>query len=83
MKALHRKTLWIHTLFSFSICALLGIVIWLKGDIPTMIIGAVITLYIVGNTVIHIKRDDYRQDTLIEYILIGAAVFVVLVSALR
>lgn len=48
-----------------------------------MIIGAVITLYIVGNTVIHIKRDDYRQDTLIEYILIGAAVFVVLVSALR
>jgi hypothetical protein len=83
VKAIHRKTLWIHTLFSFSVCALLGLIIWLKGDLPTIIIGAAIALYIFGNTVIHIKRDDYKQDTLIEYILIGSAVFIVLVSALR
>jgi hypothetical protein len=83
MKAFHRKTLWVHTLFSFSVCALLGLLIWLKGDVPTGIIGAAIALYVIGNTVIHIKRDDYKQETLVEYILIGGAVFIVLASALR
>ena len=83
MKTMHRKTLWIHTLFSFSLCALLGVLVWLKGDLPTIIIGAVIALYVIGNTIIHIKRDDYKQETLIEYILIGSAVFIVLASALR
>jgi hypothetical protein len=83
MKTFHRKTLWVHTLFSFSVCALLGLLIWLKGDVPTIVIGAAIALYVIGNTVIHIKRDDYKQETLVEYILIGGAVFIVLVSALR
>lgn len=83
MKIHHRRTLWVHTLFSFSLCALIGLITWLKGDLPTIIIGAVIALYIVGNAVIHIKRDDYKQETLVEYILLAGAVFIVLTSALR
>lgn len=50
---------------------------------PTIIVGAAIALYIIGNTVIHIRRDDYRQETLVEYLLIGGAVFIVLAGALR
>lgn len=83
MKAIHRKTLWVHTLFSFSLCALIGVIIWLKGDLPTIILGAVIALYVIGNTVIHIKRDDFKQDTIVEYVLLAIAVFIVLASALR
>lgn len=82
MKAAHHRTLWIHSVFSLLVCALLGFVVWIRGDLPTTIVAAAIALYIVGNTVIHIQRDDFKRDTFIEYILIGGAVFIVLASAL-
>jgi len=82
MKIAHRKTLWIHTLFSFSVCALLGILIWLNDNLPTTLVAGMIILYVVGNAIIHIKRDDYKQDTLIEYVLLGTAIFIVLAGSL-
>ena len=83
MKIAHRRTLWIHTTFSLGVCALIGLIIWLRRDIPTIGVAVAIALYIIGNTVIHIKRDDFKQETLVEYILIGAATFIILASALR
>ena len=83
MKVVHRKTLWIHAVFSLGICVALGALIWVRQDVTTIILAAVIGTYVIGNVVIHLKRDDFRQDTAIEYALFATAMFIVLASSLR
>lgn len=81
MKIMHRKTLWIHTTFSLLILVLLGLLIAFNQNIPVGLLSLAIGIYVVGNAVIHIKRDDFREDTVLEYFLMGAAVLIVLISA--
>lgn len=81
MKVVHQKTLWMHTVFSTIMCAaLLGMVL-IRRDTPTMLLAGTLFLYVLGNTLLHIRRDDFKKDTLYEYLLLGFAVFVVLSSA--
>jgi hypothetical protein len=37
-------------------------------------------LYVVGNGIIHVKHNQLKRDTLIEYVLVAVIVFVLLVS---
>lgn len=83
MKIAHRKTMWLHTAFSGVLCAFLIVLILMKRNVPTMVVAGALILYLVGNAYLHIKRGDFRRDTLYEYILLTLAVFVVLASAYK
>jgi len=81
MKLIERKSLWHHTVFSLCMVTILAVIIFVKHDVPSLILAALIVLYIAGNTIIHIIRHDFRTETLYEYLLVGMAVFIVMVSA--
>lgn len=81
MKIHHRKTLWIHTLFSIVACSGLALLLLVQQNIPTIIVGGSLIVYILVNTYIHIRRDDFTKETIYEYILLGGAVFIVISSA--
>jgi hypothetical protein len=83
VKVHHRKTHWIHVAFSISLLTLLAALILIKQTLPTAVLAGAFALYVLGNGYIHAKRDDLKQETIIEYILLAAAVFIVLVSALK
>lgn len=83
MKIAHRKTLWVHTTYAVIVSAVLASVIVLKRDVPNIVIVLLIGSYIIGHVIIHLKRDDLRRDTVLEYILGGVAVGVVLIGVLH
>jgi hypothetical protein len=83
VKAIHRKTHWLNTVFSVCILLVLGGVVLLRRDVPTVIIAILFGVYVAGNSFIHAKRDDFKLEVLMEYALLALAVFIVLVSALR
>lgn len=81
MKIIHRKTLWIHSVFSLFVIGLLAALIVFNRNVPIVLLAIAVGVYVIGNAAIHIKRDDFREDTMLEYFLLGAAVLIVLVSA--
>lgn len=81
MKVVERKSLWHHTLFSLCVAGLLLVLIIIKHDVPTLLLVALLVVYIAGNTALHMIRHDFRTETLYEYLLVGAAVFIVMISA--
>lgn len=83
MRIVHKKTLWVHSAYALIVCGVLGLIIWSQPNIPNIVVVALIAAYIIGHIYIHFKRDDLRQDTVAEYVLIGIAVTVVLAGALN
>ena len=81
MKTQHRQTLWIQSAFSAVMCAALVGMVLIRRDTPTLLLAGFLFAYILGNTAIHLKRGDFKKDTLYEYLLLGFAVFVVVSSA--
>ncbi len=82
MTAQHRKSLWIHSVFSLLMCLGLLVIVLTGRHLSTTVLASLITAYVLGNAYIHIKRNDYKRETLYEYALIGGVVFIVLGSAL-
>ncbi len=82
MTAQHRKSLWIHGVFSLLMCLGLLVIILTGRHLSTIILASFIAAYVLGNAYIHTKRNDYKRETLYEYALIGVVVFIVLGSAL-
>ena len=81
MKAAERASLWQHTLFSALLClTMIGLVL-VRRDWSTLFIVGFVLLYVVGNTLLHVRRHDFRRETMYEYVIIGAAVLIVLISA--
>lgn len=83
MKSLERTSMWHHTLFSALICLAMVVLYWFRRDTPSLIIIAFVALYVVGNTLIHLRRKDFRKETLYEYLLVSAAVLIVLLGAVQ
>jgi hypothetical protein len=63
-------------------CAAIATLILIRHDLPGLLLGGLIAVYVLGNTFLHIKRDDFKKETLYEYILVGASVFIVIFSAI-
>jgi hypothetical protein len=82
MKAIHRKTIWLHTIFSFVICGLLLVIVLVRQSVPSLMLAGIFAIYVLGNGYIHIKRDDMKRETMYEYLLLALAVFVVLASTI-
>jgi hypothetical protein len=75
--------MWHHTVFSLALCAVLVAIILVRRDVPGLLLGGLIVAYIAGNTLIHYLHKDFHTETVLEYLLIGAAVLVVLLGAIR
>jgi hypothetical protein len=71
-----------HTVFSGLLVTLMVLLIVIRRDIPTAVIATLFAVYIIGNGIIHARRDDFKPEVIVEYVLLAAAVFIVLVSAL-
>jgi hypothetical protein len=54
-----------------------------RRDVSSLLIIATVLVYVAGNTLLHIRHHDFRRETLYEYLLVSAAVLVVLLGALR
>jgi hypothetical protein len=83
MRAVERKSMWHHTAFSLVLCAVLIGIVWVRRDTPGVLLAALVAAYIAGNTFIHFVHKDFRKETLLEYILVGSAVLIVLLGAVR
>jgi uncharacterized membrane protein len=81
MKARERASLWQHSLFSALLCLVMIGLVLVRRNWSTLLIVGVVLFYVAGNTVLHIRRRDFRRETMYEYVIIGAAVLVVLISA--
>lgn len=81
MKLIEKKSLWHHTVFSLCIGTILAVILLIKHDVPALVLAVLIALYVAGNTALHVFRHDFRTETLYEYLLVGAAVFIVMISA--
>jgi uncharacterized membrane protein len=81
MKATERASLWQHTVFSSLLClTMIGLVL-VRKDWTTLVVVGFVMLYVAGNTLLHIRRHDFRRETMYEYVIIGAAVLIVFISA--
>lgn len=83
MKATERKAMWHHSVFSSIVGLLLIGIILVRRDTAGALLGLITFIYLLGNTYIHYRHKDFRTETLYEYVLIVAAVFIVLLSSLK
>lgn len=83
MKVAHRNTAWQHVAYSLIVVALLTVLIVVRRQLPTLLLGLVITLYVAGNTYLHYRRGDLERETVYEYLLTAAIAFVVLAGAMQ
>jgi hypothetical protein len=81
MKATERASLWQHTLFSALLCAAMIGLVLVRRNWTTLLIISFVLLYVIGNTLLHVRRRDFRRETMYEYVIVGAAVLVVLIGA--
>lgn len=83
MKLIERRAMWHHAAFSGALCGALLAIIIIRRDMPGLLLGIFIASYVVGNTALHYIHKDFRKEMLYEYVLIAAAVSIVLISAVR
>ena len=82
MKSVERKSLWHHVVFSAVLCAVMIAIIIVRKDMPSILLALFLASYIGGNTYLHYRRKNFHTETVLEYILISAAAFIVLAGAL-
>jgi hypothetical protein len=83
MRTSERKSLWYHSAFSAVLCALMIGLVVIKHDVPSLIVALLVAIYVAGNTWLHLRRHDFRTETLYEYLLLATAVLIVLWGAVR
>lgn len=83
MRKHHLHTLKFHTIYSIAVSLLFIIVIAIFPDITLAAAIIFFVSYIAGNGLIHSKKNTLHKDSVIEYLLVAIAVFVVVVGALR
>ncbi|TAL14137.1 hypothetical protein EPN95_03985 [Patescibacteria group bacterium] len=80
MKKKHIASLKFHTLYSIILAAIFVLVVIFVRNIVFAAAAGFLLLYIIGNGIIHTKKNELTRDTLLEYILISAIVLVVIVG---
>lgn len=83
MKKIHHKSLKFHTLYSIALSIILLAVIVMVRDITLGITMFLLLAYIVGNGIIHSKKNELQRDTILEYIIVSVIVLIVIIGALR
>lgn len=77
MKKIHAPTLKFHTIYSVILAIIFLITIVVVRDITLSIAVLVLLAYIIGNGIIHGKKNELNRDSIFEYILVSVIVIVV------
>lgn len=80
MKKQHYQRLKFHTIFSVSISLLFLVILFIYRDITLAIAMVFLAAYIIGNGIIHVRHNELKRDTILEYIIVSAIVLVLLIG---
>lgn len=83
MKKIHRSSLKFHTIYSIALSVIFLVIILSVRDITLGATMVFLLLYIIGNGIIHTRKNELKRDTLLEYILVSIIVLVIIMGALR
>jgi hypothetical protein len=75
--------LWYHSVFSLLLCVVMVAIILVQQDMSTLLIVGAVLIYVSGNTLLHFRRHDFHKESLYEYLIVAAAVLIVLWGAVR
>lgn len=82
MKKQHYKKLKFHTIFSVSVSLLFLAILLIYHDITLAVAMVFLAVYIIGNGIIHVRHNELRRDTILEYIIVAAIVLVLIIGVL-
>jgi hypothetical protein len=80
MKKKHHSSLKFHTIYSIVVSIIFLVIILLIRDITLGLTMTFLVLYIVGNGIIHAKKNELNHDVLLEYIIVSIIVLVIAIS---
>ncbi len=83
MKKKHHTSLKFHTIYSLVSSVIFLIIILLARDLTLGLTMVFVTLYIVGNGIIHTTKNELERDTLVEYILVSIIILVMMIGVLK
>jgi hypothetical protein len=82
MKKQQYQKLKFHTIFSVSISLLFLIILLIDHSITLGIAMIFLASYVIGNGIIHIRHNELKRDTVLEYIIVAIIALVLLVGVL-
>jgi hypothetical protein len=77
MKKIHAPSFKFHTIYSVILAVILLITIVMVRDITLSIVTFVLLAYVIGNGIIHGRKNELNRDSILEYILVSTIVIVV------
>ncbi len=80
MKKQHYKKLKFHTIFSIIISLLFLTILLVNRDITLGVAMLFLVAYIVGNGIIHVRHNELKRDTILEYIIVSVIVLVLIIG---
>lgn len=82
MRKRHHVSLKFHTGYTLVLAIIFVAVIIFKPDIALAGSMVFLILYIVGNGIIHSRKNVLSRDTIVEYCIVSAIALVVLIGAI-
>lgn len=80
MKKIHFPSMKFHTIYSVVLSVLFLAIVLVVPDITLAATSIFVILYVVGNGIIHSRKNELNRDTLIEYMLVSAVALVILIG---
>lgn len=83
MKKIHHASLKFHTLYSIVLSVIFLVVLLIVRDVSLGVAMFFLVLYVVGNGIIHARKSELKQDTILEYVLVSIIALTVIVGVVR
>lgn len=80
MKLKHHKSLKFHTAYSIFLAVVFIVIIALVHEVSLGVSMGFLAFYVIGNGIIHAKKNELNQDSVVEYVLVSAIVLVLIVG---
>lgn len=77
MKKNHIHTLKFHTIYSVILALILLITIFVVRDIMLGVASFILLAYVVGNGIIHGRKNEVTRDGILEYVIVSLIVVVI------
>lgn len=83
MKKKHHSSLKFHTIYSIILSVVFLAIILVRHDLTLGLTMVFLTLYIVGNGIIHTTKNELKRDTLVEYVLVSIIIMIMTIGAIK
>lgn len=80
MRKKHHASLKLHTIYTLVLAVTFGVVLYFTQDLTLGISMVFLLFYVVGNGIIHARKNVLHRDTLLEYILVSAIVLALIIG---